>query len=158
MTHAVLLLPVLPANSVFGSAPDEYWRHANFRVAHVDGGEHAYLHVPCHRGDEAELTRLDAHWRARGKLSGYRETYPDRGPCEACDFQGWRMTSHRLRPMFSSVLGLFRYGRAWRARFPGQGMASVLSWTVERDEAAPWGWLWRVRFVLDEMAKRRGSR
>lgn len=86
-TSAVLLLPVLPANAVFGSTQEEFWHHGRLDLARPDGqGEshpeqRAYLHVPCHRGDEAELLRIDALWSAKGVVDhGYNEQYPDRGP------------------------------------------------------------------------------
>lgn len=64
-----------PHNSVFGSAPTVYWKHADFSRAWKDGdnkegGE--YLHVPCH--------------------------VKEQGLCEICDRYGWPGTVHRLYP------------------------------------------------------------
>ena len=42
------------------------------------------------------MDRLDKVWAAKGQPNGYRDQYPDCGPCEVCDYQGWRMTCHRL--------------------------------------------------------------
>ena len=94
----VLRRPMTWRNSEFGSAPRLFWEHAAFERAWVDGkgSPEEYLHVPCHRGDEAELVRLDKVWGDRGQPNGYREHYPDCSPCEVCDYQGWPMTSHRL--------------------------------------------------------------
>ena len=94
----VLRRPMTPRNSEFGSSSRLFWDHANFEQAWVDGkgSNEEYLHVPCHRGDEAELVRLDKVWSDRGQPNSYRDQHPDCGPCEVCDYQGWRMTVHRL--------------------------------------------------------------
>ena len=91
---------VAPSNAVFGSAPRSFWKHASFDQAWVDGLPEGgqYLHVPCHRGDAAELERLDVLWGARGQRHGYRETFPDRSPCDECRRIGWTMTIHQLWP------------------------------------------------------------
>ena len=94
---------VNPHTSHFGSAHHDFWHHAAMERAWADGFGPApsYLHVPCHRGDSAELDRLDKHWAEQGKEHGYRAFYPDCGPCEVCDEWGWRMTSHRLHCRFN---------------------------------------------------------
>lgn len=94
--------PVSPRNSSFGSAPPLFWEHCSFAGAFADGNADSggrYLHVNCHRGDAAEIRRLDKHWRSKGVNNhGYREAFPDTSPCAICDEWGWRMTTHRLFP------------------------------------------------------------
>ncbi len=89
---------ITPQTAYFGSASRLFWDHADLSLAWVDGKGSAeeYLHVPCHRGSAEELDRLDEVWAAKGLPNGYRGQYPDCGPCEVCDYQGWRMTCHRL--------------------------------------------------------------
>lgn len=91
---------ITPHSAYFSSAPKLFWKHAGLEHAWVDGKGSAeeYLHVPCHRGDWAELDRLDKHWAGKGQEHGYRESFQDCGTCEICDHWGWRMTSHRLWP------------------------------------------------------------
>ena len=61
----------------FGSAPADYWRHADFSKAWGDGKElwqnytWHYLHVPCHR-EEDDIS------------------------CARCVEMGWEGTTHRL--------------------------------------------------------------
>lgn len=69
---------VAPANCAFGSASPDYWQHADFSQAWVDGRtpfdgtRMEYLHVPCHAQEE--------------------------GVCAECDRRGWTTTTHRLWP------------------------------------------------------------
>lgn len=68
-----------PGNGVFGSAPRDFWQHADLSRATVDGRPESgqYLHVPCHRD--------------------YVETGPS-CDCERCAEMGWEGTVHRLWP------------------------------------------------------------
>lgn len=90
--------PINPRSAYFGSAEPTFWDHCAMDRAWVDGkgSTEEYLHVPCHRGDEAALLRLDTIWGDRGQPNGYRDQYPDCSPCAVCDYQGWPMTAHRL--------------------------------------------------------------
>jgi len=83
---------VAPSNCHFGSAPAEFWKHADFSSAWRDGqkgefrgdkyvvtgrGDGEYIHVPCHVKKEGE--------------------------CERCSHWGWTGTSHRLWPNFGAA-------------------------------------------------------
>lgn len=114
-------------SAYFGSANNAFWNHCAMDRAWVDGkgSTEEYLHVPCHRGDEAALLRLDTMWGDRGQPNGYRDQYPDCGPCETCDAQGWRMTCHRL----------------WARIRPGHRI-----WVKEtfQENEPPSGWIYRA--------------
>lgn len=93
-----------PYNSSFGSAPREYWRHADFSRAFVDGKSSPaqYLHVPCHTENPGE--------------------------CEQCDIFGWPGSTHRLWPSgyrgysdsFSDFYRLW-VRETWRTVYDGAG-------------------------------------
>lgn len=140
----VLRRPMTWRNSEFGSSSRLFWDHANFEQAWVDGkgsSNEEYLHVPCHRGDEAELVRLDKVWGDRGQPNSYREHYPDCSPCEVCDYQGWPMTSHRL---WCRVAG----GHGIRGRETFQENEPPSGWIYKADDIARHidsGWLSSAR-------------
>jgi hypothetical protein len=77
MTRRVLT----PANAKFGSAPREFWAHADFAKARTDGvlSSGMYLHVPCHSDEDKNQNIVGVD-------------------CFRCDEMGWSTTVHRLWP------------------------------------------------------------
>ena len=117
---------ITPQSAHFGSASRLFWNHADLSLAWVDGkgSTEEYLHVPCHRGDAAELDRLDDVWKDRGP-HGYRDQYSNCGPCEVCDHQGWRMTCHRLWSRIKPGDRIWVRETFSPVRFPGKPFVGV---------------------------------
>jgi hypothetical protein len=67
-----------PNNSIFGSAPKEYWRHGDFASAWPDN---RYIHVPAHMQECEDRSVVGVN-------------------CDRCVEMGWDSTAHRLYPVW----------------------------------------------------------
>lgn len=115
-------LNVHPGNCSFGSAPKEFWKHANFAKAWIDGrgtwqGQTMnYLHVPCH----------------------------DEQGCDRCEHWGWETTVHRLWPKwwpYKMYCGPKNERPPYLIKSRGRRV-EVTEVKLGKSDSAKYGWVW----------------
>ena len=107
----------------FGSAPKEFWDHADFMRAWPDPGlgSGGYLKVPCHMSEDGE-----------GEPGGIG--------CVRCEEMGWPSTTHRLYPPWE-IGDRIWVRESWRATdtFNGWKPGDIPSHNTPFYEATPTG-------------------
>ena len=129
------------SNSSFGSAPREFWDHADFTKAWPDGAVDSgmYLHVPCH-------CQEDEHQKIIGV------------DCRRCDEMGWSTTSHRLWPTVRGGDRLW-VRETWRGaactdHLPPREIQGACCWYEADSNAPEWAGKLRPSIFLPQKLSR----